>query len=174
MATVNASGCVALVTAGLLGLFGSSIASADPGQDVIADRCTNQIDYAGDPRSNAEINGIGANTGRCPAPMTAGGTSPAAPSTRPTAPAVGDSTDRAFLTKLVNAGIAIPTDEAAKQAITIAHQGCEFSQSSSDPIAVTQKVVAANRGVEPGIVSRVLGSGIMHYCPEVLAGVPLR
>lgn len=33
------------------------------------DRCTNQIDYAGDPRSNAEINSIGASTGQCPAPI---------------------------------------------------------------------------------------------------------
>ncbi|MCV7170806.1 hypothetical protein H7I41_12870 [Mycobacterium manitobense] len=30
------------------------------------DRCTNQINYAGDPRSNAEINSIGASTGQCP------------------------------------------------------------------------------------------------------------
>ncbi|MBO0843646.1 MAG: hypothetical protein J2O46_10700 [Nocardioides sp.] len=29
--------------------------------------CTNQINYAGDPRSNAEINSIGAETGTCPA-----------------------------------------------------------------------------------------------------------
>jgi hypothetical protein len=28
--------------------------------------CTNQINYAGDPRSNAEINSIGAQTGYCP------------------------------------------------------------------------------------------------------------
>jgi hypothetical protein len=28
--------------------------------------CTNQIDYAGDPRSNAEINSIGEQTGYCP------------------------------------------------------------------------------------------------------------
>lgn len=34
------------------------------------DRCTNQINYAGDPRSNAEINSIGAETGQCPAPMS--------------------------------------------------------------------------------------------------------
>jgi hypothetical protein len=34
------------------------------------DRCTNQIDYSGDPRSNAEINGIGASTGVCPTPLT--------------------------------------------------------------------------------------------------------
>ncbi|MFH8594470.1 hypothetical protein [Streptomyces rimosus] len=33
------------------------------------ERCTNQIDYAGDPRSNAEINSIGADTGHCPAPQ---------------------------------------------------------------------------------------------------------
>lgn len=33
------------------------------------DRCTNQINYAGDPRSNAEINSIGASTGQCPAPI---------------------------------------------------------------------------------------------------------
>ncbi|MFJ6099359.1 hypothetical protein [Williamsia muralis] len=37
---------------------------------VIMDRCTNQIDYAGDPRSNAEINSIGAQTGQCPAPIS--------------------------------------------------------------------------------------------------------
>lgn len=44
-------------------LIGSATASAD-------DRCTNQINYAGDPRSNAEINSIGASTGRCPTPMS--------------------------------------------------------------------------------------------------------
>lgn len=174
MATVNASGCAALVATVLFGVCGSAIASAEPGEDVIADRCTNQIDYAGDPRSNAIINGIGANTGKCPTPMTAGGTGPSAPSPRPAVPAVGDAIDRAFLTKLVGAGIAIPNDQAAEQAIAIARQGCKFSQSSSDPIAVTRKVVADNSDVEPGIVSRVLGSGIMHYCPEVLLGVPLR
>ncbi|WP_145238571.1 hypothetical protein [Prescottella equi] len=32
-------------------------------------RCTNRIDYAGDPRSNAEINSIGAATGYCPEPI---------------------------------------------------------------------------------------------------------
>ncbi|MFR0359464.1 hypothetical protein [Streptomyces sediminimaris] len=33
-------------------------------------KCTDQIDYAGDPRSNAQINSIGENTGTCPAPRT--------------------------------------------------------------------------------------------------------
>jgi hypothetical protein len=32
--------------------------------------CTNQIDYAGDPRSNADINTIGEQTGYCPVPKT--------------------------------------------------------------------------------------------------------
>ncbi|CRK54429.1 Secreted protein (fragment) [Rhodococcus sp. RD6.2] len=32
-------------------------------------RCTNRIDYTGDPRSNAEINSIGATTGYCPEPI---------------------------------------------------------------------------------------------------------
>lgn len=32
-------------------------------------RCTNRINYAGDPRSNAEINGIGFTTGYCPEPI---------------------------------------------------------------------------------------------------------
>lgn len=51
-------------------LLAVSFALAAP---VRADqKCTNQIDYAGDPRSNAEINGIGATTGQCPAPMAAG------------------------------------------------------------------------------------------------------
>lgn len=35
------------------------------------------INYAGDPRSNAEINGIGWQTGDCPAPTT--GISPSMP-----------------------------------------------------------------------------------------------
>lgn len=34
------------------------------------DRCTNQINYANDPRSNAEINSIGAQTGQCPEPIS--------------------------------------------------------------------------------------------------------
>ncbi|MEU5268436.1 hypothetical protein AB0G77_07820, partial [Streptomyces hygroscopicus] len=29
-------------------------------------KCTDQINYAGDPRPNAEINSIGENTGHCP------------------------------------------------------------------------------------------------------------
>jgi hypothetical protein len=33
-------------------------------------RCTDQIDYTGDPRSHPEINSIGAETGACPAPLT--------------------------------------------------------------------------------------------------------
>lgn len=33
------------------------------------DRCTNLINYANDPRSNAEINSIGAETGQCPEPI---------------------------------------------------------------------------------------------------------
>lgn len=41
-------------------------ASADP-------KCTQLIDYAGDPRSMAEINGIGYSTGTCPAPIKGGG-----------------------------------------------------------------------------------------------------
>jgi hypothetical protein len=33
------------------------------------DRCTNNVNYAGDPRSNAVINSIGASTGQCPTPI---------------------------------------------------------------------------------------------------------
>ena len=45
-------------------------ALAVPAQaDNLSDRCTNQINYAGDPRGNAEINSIGAVTGKCPPPI---------------------------------------------------------------------------------------------------------
>lgn len=58
------------VALGLLLLIAIPLVLAAP---VNADgRCTNQIDYAGDPRSNAEINSIGATTGHCPAPITSG------------------------------------------------------------------------------------------------------
>jgi len=42
-----------------------------------ATRCTDQINYAGDPRSNAEINSIGATTGVCPAPLSDASNAPA-------------------------------------------------------------------------------------------------
>ena len=45
---------------------GAIFLSPPPAQ---ATRCTDQIDYANDPRSNAEINSIGATTGQCPAPV---------------------------------------------------------------------------------------------------------
>ena len=47
----------------LTGLAGAGVASGD-------DKCTDQINYAGDSRSNAEINSIGASTGKCPTPMS--------------------------------------------------------------------------------------------------------
>lgn len=37
------------------------------------EKCTDRIDYAGDPRSNAEINSIGEQTGSCPSPSPATG-----------------------------------------------------------------------------------------------------
>lgn len=169
----TSSGIAGMTAAAFLQICGSTVVSADPGPGVIADRCTNQINYAGDPRSNAEINGIGATTGKCPTPIAAGSTGTPTRSTSLAVPTVGDASDRAFLFKLVNAGIAIPNAQAAERAIAIAHQGCELSGSVKDPLTVTQKVVAANNGIEPGTVSRVLGSGIMHYCPEILADVPL-
>lgn len=46
----------------LFALLVPATASAD-------DRCTNQINYAGDPRSNAVLNSIGASTGQCPVPI---------------------------------------------------------------------------------------------------------
>lgn len=45
----------------------SAVVGAAP---AYAEKCTNLVNYAGDPRSNAEINGIGATTGQCPIPMT--------------------------------------------------------------------------------------------------------
>jgi hypothetical protein len=45
-------------------LIGASSAAATPD-----DRCSNQISYTGDPRSNAEINSIDAAIGQCPAPV---------------------------------------------------------------------------------------------------------
>lgn len=57
------------------------------------EKCTNQIDYAGDPRSNAEINGIGFNTGQCPAPMTGGVASNGTPGGNKLPPSCNWNTD---------------------------------------------------------------------------------
>jgi hypothetical protein len=37
---------------------------------VAVKKCTDQIDYAGDSRSNAEINSVGERTGHCPVPAS--------------------------------------------------------------------------------------------------------
>jgi len=58
--------CAALPASGLLFAPAAS-----------ATRCTDQINYAGDPRSNAEINSIGATTGVCPAPLSGPSNAPA-------------------------------------------------------------------------------------------------
>ena len=54
-------------------LTGSLMGGAPAQADDLSKRCTKQINYAGDPRSNAEINGIGALTGQCPPPITRNG-----------------------------------------------------------------------------------------------------
>ena len=55
--------------------------TAEPGAPTgrSGTKCTDQRDYAGDPRSNAEINSIGEDTGTCPEPQSGG----AAPSGTP-------------------------------------------------------------------------------------------
>jgi len=63
---MNSRTAVAAVLAGAGLPLGALLLSAP----AHATRCTDQIDYAGDPRSNAEINSIGASTGQCPTPMT--------------------------------------------------------------------------------------------------------
>jgi len=59
---------VATLTAAVLTLVGGFVAGTPVAR--ADNRCTNQIDYAGDLRSNAEINSIGALTGQCPLPMS--------------------------------------------------------------------------------------------------------
>lgn len=59
----------------------SNPAPAPGGTDV---KCTDKINYAGDPRSNAEINSIGERDGKCPEPIHPTTTSSAAPSTTTT------------------------------------------------------------------------------------------
>ena len=54
---------------GIVCRYPSGEIAPDPNA-VPDDRCTNQINYAGDPRSNAEINSIGEQTGQCPAPIS--------------------------------------------------------------------------------------------------------
>jgi len=54
----------------LLAAIASAAAlSVSPQAAALPDRCTNLINYAGDPRSNAEINSIGAAQGFCPTPL---------------------------------------------------------------------------------------------------------
>lgn len=53
------SAAAALVASGVVG----------PGTAAAAPRCTDQINYAGDPRSNAILNSIGVSTGQCPVPV---------------------------------------------------------------------------------------------------------
>lgn len=54
----------------------SAVAPAAPGQGTGSTKCTDQINYVGDPRSNAEINSIGERMGSCPAPLPPGAIEP--------------------------------------------------------------------------------------------------
>ncbi|WP_438472317.1 hypothetical protein [Rhodococcus erythropolis] len=54
----------------------SAVAPAAPGPATGSTKCTDQINYAGDPRSNAEINSIGEQMGSCPAPLSSGAVEP--------------------------------------------------------------------------------------------------
>ncbi|MET1071288.1 MAG: hypothetical protein ABWY11_01445 [Umezawaea sp.] len=61
----------ALCAAGVGTVFavsGSATASPTPGSGFSSVKCTDQTDYAGDHRSDAEINSIGFATGTCPVP----------------------------------------------------------------------------------------------------------
>ncbi|WP_433734485.1 hypothetical protein ACQP0C_09010 [Nocardia sp. CA-129566] len=69
----------------------SNPAPAPGGTDYCGDtpcdtyvKCTDKINYAGDPRSNNEINSIGARDGKCPEPIHPTTTSSAAPLTTTT------------------------------------------------------------------------------------------
>lgn len=46
-------------------------------------RCTNRIDYSSDPRDNATINSIGAETGKCPTPIKSSASAKSAPASDP-------------------------------------------------------------------------------------------
>jgi hypothetical protein len=61
-----AAAATAAALAGGVALAAPAMADDVPAYDL---KCTNMINYAGDPRSNAEINGIGYNTGTCPPPI---------------------------------------------------------------------------------------------------------
>lgn len=64
-------GSLGAAAASLLCCSAVSMGSLAWAQSASADvRCTDQIDYAGDSRSNAEINSIGVSTGQCPVPMS--------------------------------------------------------------------------------------------------------
>lgn len=69
VAVVKGSYAALILTTVVCG-FRTGQASADP--SVIADRCTNQINYVYDLRNNAEINSISASTGICPRPQMYG------------------------------------------------------------------------------------------------------
>lgn len=61
------AGTTGTTGAGTKGSSATTVSSAANRSHV---KCTDRIDYAGDPRSNAEINSIGEQTGTCP-PVTA-------------------------------------------------------------------------------------------------------
>ena len=63
-----------VVACAVLLLFGAqALLATTPQSNAMPLRCTNMMTYAGDPRSNAEINSIGDRTGVCPAPLTGAG-----------------------------------------------------------------------------------------------------
>lgn len=142
---------------------------------VNAERCTNLINYAGDPRSNAVINSIGASTGQCPAPMT-GVAASAAPSSQVPAesgPTGGTtsriSLDNAFLQKLqsfpVVAGV---WDKNPGRAIQLAKKGCDLSESGYRQNQIVTSLISEYSSYSADVVATTIGVGAMIYCPAAL------
>ncbi|MDF3290192.1 hypothetical protein [Streptomyces silvisoli] len=118
-------------------------------------RCTDQINYAGDPRSNAEINSIGEQTGYCPPVSASGGSGVAnagdhrtvvgrlgylAPGKLIVKPQ-GGGTDQAFLvsnaTQILGAA-AICSDNTEGR-VTIGHDGYGTSKCTVDQLETAAK-----------------------------------
>jgi hypothetical protein len=149
----SSSAVAALAAAMVLCAFGSGVASAEPEPGVIEDRCTNQIDYAGDPRSNAEINSIGATTGQCPAPLTN-----AAPE---------KASESGFFGSLTDRGVASYYTES--EALEIGQYMCGGLRAGRNFQVVYSELVdyAYTRLGKPrGSLGDVLGAAGHHLCPE--------
>ena len=85
-------------------------------------------------------------------------------------PALADSTDDQFIANLKSRRVVMDGSAGEKQAIKVAHEGCDLMKSGYSSGQTSAKLASRYSNVPTWMVMTVVSQGWQTYCPEVLGG----